>query len=51
MNAWRHGPGWALLLCLLMIPAWAVAAPPRDLDAGWEYRWGDSPRLADGSPA
>ncbi len=51
MRAWRHGLGWVLLLCLLLIPAWAQVAPPRDLADGWEYRWGDSPRLPDGSPA
>lgn len=37
-----------LLAALLMASASAAAL---DLDEGWEYRWGDSPFRADGTPA
>ncbi|HET8790514.1 MAG TPA: GGDEF domain-containing protein, partial [Modicisalibacter sp.] len=31
--------------------ATTATAAPRDLGSGWEYRWGDSPFLADDTPA
>ncbi|MDY7117546.1 diguanylate cyclase [Halomonas sp. SSL-5] len=37
----------SLLLCEALL---AATAPPRDL-TGWEWRWGDSPRDASGTPA
>ncbi|MGR2737048.1 GGDEF domain-containing protein [Billgrantia sp. Q4P2] len=41
-----------LVLVLFLFPVVATASPPSlDLDTGWEYRWGDSPRLDDGNPA
>lgn len=40
-----------LLLVLLSFPAALLASPSvLDLDSGWEYRWGDSPHRADGTP-
>ncbi|MDN3555029.1 GGDEF domain-containing protein [Halomonas maura] len=51
----RHPPlafCWALLWLLslgLVPPAQAASVTP--LESGWEYRWGDSPRLADDTPA
>ena len=45
-------PCITLSLVLLLWPAMSVASTPAlDLDEGWEYRWGDSPLLADGTPA
>lgn len=38
-----------LLLAMALVASDAAAA--LDLDRGWEYRWGDSPLLADGTPA
>ncbi|QOR38820.1 GGDEF domain-containing protein [Billgrantia diversa] len=38
------------LLVLFSLPVVATASPV-DIDTGWEYRWGDSPRLDDGTPA
>ena len=41
----------SVLLSLLLSEALlATTAPPRDL-TGWEWRWGDSPRDASGTPA
>ncbi|MCC5882059.1 MAG: GGDEF domain-containing protein [Halomonas sp.] len=41
----------ALMSLVLIFPVVANAsAPALDLDTGWEYRWGDSPFLADGTP-
>ncbi|MCE9662317.1 GGDEF domain-containing protein [Halomonas sp. M5N1S17] len=40
---------WALLLAITPQLLLASTAP-LDLDAGWEYRWGDSPLQADGTP-
>ncbi|MDR5865857.1 GGDEF domain-containing protein [Halomonas koreensis] len=51
MGHWERLLGAALLLCLLMAPAAAAPNAPRELGEGWEYRWGDSPFLADGTPA
>lgn len=42
--------GTLLLALLLAAPACAGPAPLA-LDEGWEYRWGDSPFRADGTPA
>lgn len=45
-------PCLTLSLVLLLWPTIALAsAPALDLNEGWEYRWGDSPYLADGTPA
>lgn len=46
--SWRHLGQLTALFCLLALVsagAWAL-----DLDAGWEYRWGDSPFDAAGVP-
>ncbi|MCE8019121.1 GGDEF domain-containing protein [Halomonas sp. MCCC 1A11036] len=41
-----------LLLVSLLFPTSLQASPsPLDLTEGWEYRWGDSPRFADDTPA
>lgn len=40
----------ATLLCLAALWAGSAMAASRDLGAGWEYRWGDSPMIADGVP-
>ncbi|MCE8015185.1 GGDEF domain-containing protein [Halomonas sp. MCCC 1A17488] len=37
-------------LVLLFFPVVAAATSSLDLDSGWEYRWGDSPTLEDGTP-
>ncbi|MBB3140855.1 GGDEF domain-containing protein [Halomonas organivorans] len=49
----QAGNRWAvvMLLCVLSLLATTALASSRDLESGWEYRWGDSPRLADGTPA
>ncbi|SDL02179.1 diguanylate cyclase (GGDEF) domain-containing protein [Modicisalibacter muralis] len=41
----------AMLLCVLSLLATMAMATPRELESGWEYRWGDSPFLPDGTPA
>lgn len=41
---------WILLLALLLVSPTQAASPSLDLDTGWEYRWGDSPLLEDGTP-
>ncbi|HEY9080344.1 diguanylate cyclase [Magnetovibrio sp.] len=41
---------WLIVVCFLM-PWFAFAQDaPRTLDAGWQYRWGDSPFDATGTP-
>ncbi|APE32170.1 GGDEF domain-containing protein [Halomonas aestuarii] len=40
-----------LLLVVLHVAPAAADTTPLDLDEGWEYRWGDSPFQADGTPA
>ncbi|WP_228716800.1 GGDEF domain-containing protein [Billgrantia pellis] len=39
---------WLWLLIFLYSPVVQGSATALDLDAGWKYRWGDSPRLPDG---
>ncbi|MFW3615991.1 GGDEF domain-containing protein [Billgrantia antri] len=39
------------LLVLFSLSPGLVKAASLDLDSGWEYRWGDSPVLEDGTPA
>lgn len=40
----------AMLLWVFCVLATTVMAAPRELENGWEYRWGDSPFLSDGTP-
>ncbi|MFG6177224.1 diguanylate cyclase [Halomonas sp. THAF12] len=40
-----------MLLIVLSLLATTVLASSLELESGWEYRWGDSPRLTDGTPA
>lgn len=48
LTPWLLAP---LMLVVLAFPAALLASPSSlELDNGWEYRWGDSPRLADGTP-
>ncbi|MFY0988911.1 GGDEF domain-containing protein [Halomonas sp. C05BenzN] len=42
---------WSLQLSLLAGSGALASPPPMAVDAGWEYRWGDSPSAPDGSPA
>ncbi|ATJ82748.1 GGDEF domain-containing protein [Halomonas beimenensis] len=51
VTRWLGGALVLLLAGLGTLAAGPAQAEPRDLDQGWEYRWGDSPFLADGTPA
>ncbi|MGM0692024.1 MAG: diguanylate cyclase [Pseudomonadota bacterium] len=39
-----------LMATLLLAGSSLAGTPPLSLDEGWEYRWGDSPFRADGTP-